>query len=420
MVGEVSVLNKLRSPVPISFRSAVLACICLAITSACAADPGDRPVGRDAVGRSKVNGVTIVNNPALRGAAPTLTLSDSVVRDIGGLKENAADEFNHNNGYLSGVALADGVLGVIDQFRVHLFDSTGRRVAVVGRAGLGPNEFAGLERICRMRGDTMIVFDQRRVSVVSAQGEIVRQSTIADLNLPATGCFDDGTIVTQSFSARPSDTERLSYAVRRRTDGSVVDTLGAFPLLEYRGVAQYIMLHAHGQFLYVSDPRQSDIRRYRQDGSSDQIVRLADEPRPMDANSAQQWLSGGAPMAAADNGGTGFANGTNKVMWPFYRALKIDGTGRLWVRSFPDDDTAPDRWTVYDTSGALSGRLDIPRSPPRVIANPRAGAPATFPGQAPELIDAFGDYVILLEKDSEGAMHFVTRRMLPINQNTVP
>ncbi len=395
-----------------SFRSAVLTFACVAMAAGCAGDSGNRGIVR-----VTVDGVSVVSNPAQLGAAPTLELSDTILRDIGGLKENEADEFNHNISTLSGLALSDGGLAVIDQFRVHLFDSTGQQVAVVGRAGLGPNEFVGLEDICRMRGDTLIVFDQRRVSVLSPQGEIVRQSTVPDLSVTARGCFEDGTVVSQSFSRTEPDSVMISHAVRRRDDGSILDTLGMHPVLATRGIGQFMLHYAHGQFLYISDPRRNEVRRYRQDGSLDQIVRMADKPRTMDAKNAQRWLGGAAPMAGS--GASAFASRSNKTVWPFYRAIKVDGTGRLWVRNFPEDDTAPDRWTVYDTSGALIGSLDIPRSPARAIANPRRGYPSTMPGQAPELIDTYGDFVILRERDSQGAAHFVTRRLLKIDQETL-
>jgi len=378
-------------------------------TTAIAACGGESAGGRFT--RYTVNGVSMIENPARVGTAATLRLSDSIARDIGGLKEHAEDEFNHMNGFLSGVMLFNGGFAVIDWTQVRVFDSAGTQVAVVGREGRGPGEFSGLTQICRVQGDTLLVFDQsRRVTVLSPRAEIVRQTAIADPGVTGDGCFDDGTLVTQVFENAPVGMVRETHAVRRRDDGSIVDTIGVFPALSFRGVAQYLRLHPHGVFMYVSDPRKNEVRRFRRDGTLDQVVRMADKSRPIDASAAARWLGGPVPMAKS---GTNSEAGveTGKKTWPFYRGIKIDGTGRLWVRDFPEDDRAPDRWTVYDSNGVLVGSLDIPRSAPRAVPNPSPGAPATRPGFPRELIDAFGDFVILLERDPDGAAHFLTRRI---------
>jgi len=361
--------------------------------------------------RYTVNGVAMIENPARLGAPATFALGDSVVRDIGGLEEREEDEFNHKNGFLTGVTLANGGLAVIDWTRVRLFDSAGTQIAVAGREGRGPGEFSGLTQICRLPGDTLLMFDlSRRLTVLGPQGEIVRQSVVTELALTGDGCFDDGTVVTQSFEKGVTAAVRETRAVRRRDDGTIVDTIGVFPALSFSGVGQYMRLHPHGRFLYVSDPRRNEVRRFRLDGTLDQVVRMADKARAIESRAAQRWLGG--PVAAAgspDSGGD--ARPSGDLTWPFYRGIKIDGTGRLWVRDFPADDTAPDRWTVYDSLGVFVGSLDVPRSAPRAVPNPPPGAPPMMPGFAPELVDAFGDFVILLERDADGAAHFRTRRI---------
>jgi len=383
--------------------------VALVLVSLAAAGCGGESAGGRFT-RYTVNGVSMIENPPRLGVPASFRLGDSVVRDVGGLKERSEDEFNHRNGFLTGVRLSTGGLAVIDWTRVRLFDSTGVQTSVVGRQGRGPGEFIGLIQICRLAGDSLLVLDQsRRLTVISPQGAIVRQSTIADLMLTGAGCFGDGTVVTQAFDVATARQLRETYAVRRRDDGTVVDTIGVFPALAFAGIGQYMRLHPHGQFLYVSDPRKNEVRRFRLDGTLDQVVRMGDKARPIDTESAQRWLGG--PVAAAGSGAPdeGMPKPEEQT-WPFYRNLLIDGTGRLWVRDFPADDAAPDRWTVYDTTGVLVGAVDIPRSAPRAVPNPPPGAPSTRPGFAPELVDAFGDFVILLERDADDAAHFITRR----------
>lgn len=362
--------------------------------------------------RYTVNGVTMIENPARSDAPVTLRLSDSVWRDIGGVQEVADNEFNHRNGFLTGVALKNGGFAVIDWMRVRLFDSSGTQTAVVGREGRGPGEFFGLTWICAMAGDTVLVYDQtRRVSVIAPTGVVARQYVTPDASVPSRGCFDDGSFVTQDFTRTVAD-DVPSVAAERRSanDGSIVDTVGILPMQRFRGVSQYVGLRVQGRFVYVSDPRKNEVRRFRIDGALDQVLRMADKSRPIAKEDAQRVLGG--PVAAAGSASKSAASpSVTDETWPFYQSILVDRDGRLWVQDFPLNDDAPDRWAAYDTTGAPLGTLHVPRAPRRTIANPNTGAPLSVPGFAPDLVDAFGDFVILLERDEDGAAHFRTRKV---------
>jgi hypothetical protein len=360
------------------------------------------------------DGVPVVVQPARYGSPATLVLDDTVRRDIGGLKERDEDEFDHGNGFLTGLSRADGGLAVIDQHRVRLFDSSGAPIAVVGRQGRGPGEFLGLTLLCRVADDRVVVFDQaRRVTVIAAEGAIEQQSTLPELAFVSDGCFDDGSFLVQTYTRSASAEVQEMPAVHMRADGSIVDTIGRFPMGGFRGVSQFVRLHARGRYLYVSDPRTSEVRRYTTNGVLDRILRTDDAPRRMPDGEAQRWLGG--PVAAAGSGSQrndGDPSAT-EVTWPFYRDLHIDASGRVWIRDFPEDDEAPDRYAIYDSTFAFVGRLDLPRGPRRAVPNRPAGAPETAPGVAPDLVDALVDEVVLLVRDADGAAHFVTRRLRP-------
>lgn len=360
------------------------------------------------------DGVPVVVQPARHGSAATHVLEDRVVRDIGGLKERSEDEFDHGNGFLTGLSRSDGGLAVIDQHRVRLFDSSGAPIAVVGRQGRGPGEFLGLTLLCRLADDRIVVFDQaRRATVITVSGEIEQQTTMPELAFVSEGCFDDGSLLVQTFTRNMSAEVSEMPAVHMRVDGSVIDTLGRFPMTGFRGVSQYMRLHVRGRHVYVSDPRKSEVRRYTADGTLDRMLRTEDSPRRMPEGEAQRWLGG--PVAAAGSGASRAERAPRaaEVTWPFYRDLHIDASGRVWIRDFPEDDEAPDRYAIYDSTFAFVGRLDVARGSRRVITNPPPGAPATAPGSAPELVDARGDEVVLLIRDADGAAHFVTRRLRP-------
>jgi hypothetical protein len=360
------------------------------------------------------DGVPVVVHPARHGSAATHVLEDRVVRDIGGLKERSEDEFAHTNGWLTGILRSDGGLAVIDEYRVRLFDGSGVQVAVVGRQGWGPGEFVQLSSICRATDDRVIVLDQtRRVTEIDASGSIRQQTSLPELASMSDGCFEDGSFLLETIPTKLQTEVSESPAVRLRVDGTMVDTIGTFPSYGFRGISQYVRLHVHGRFVYVSDPRRSEVRRYTSDGTLERILRTEDSPRRMPAREAQRWLGG--PVAAAGSGTTRNERAPNvaEVTWPFYRDLHIDASGRVWIRDFPEDDEAPDRYAIYDSTFAFVGRVDVPRVPARDAPDQPAGAARKRIGFAPKIVDAIGDEVVLLERDADGAAHFVTRRLRP-------
>jgi len=102
--------------------------------------------------RTVEGGVEVVSNPARLTAPLTLRLSDSALLKVGGFRGNANDEFNHLNGYLTGVLLSDGGLALADWTRVRIFDDRGEQTAVVGTEGSGPGEFRGVDAtLCAAR-----------------------------------------------------------------------------------------------------------------------------------------------------------------------------------------------------------------------------------------------------------------------------
>ena len=72
--------------------------------------------------------------------------------------------------------------------QIRIYDSTGRRVAAVGRRGSGPGEFQHFGAMTWI-GDTLFVDDgrQRRVSYIGATGEVLRTSMLQQPLAPQIG-----------------------------------------------------------------------------------------------------------------------------------------------------------------------------------------------------------------------------------------
>lgn len=105
------------------------------------------PVIRDSAG------VRIVENRARASAPVQFTLGTKARFDVGGLEPEPDNEFNPIQGYLRGTWLSNGGLAVIDEVRMHLFDAAGKRLAIVGRKGKGPEEVTFITSIYRTRGN---------------------------------------------------------------------------------------------------------------------------------------------------------------------------------------------------------------------------------------------------------------------------
>ena len=360
------------------------------------------------------NGVVQISNPPRALASIRFRVSDSILRDIGGLQSREDDEFNHRNGYLTGATFSRGGLAVIDWTRVRLFDSRGIQTAVVGQKGSGPNEFQGLTQLCRFGGDSLLVMDDnlRRASIISPQGEIVRQFPYAQfggtgVKILGDGCFADGSFAAQTFSRAAGESIMESYVVHIRADGAVVDSLGRFPQPSFAGVGRYMRLHLRGDFLYVNDPRTSDVRRYDMHGRLRRVVQMRDESRTMSDKDAAMWGGAGAVAAAGSGAPSSRQERPRTLTWPFYRDVLIDSNDRLWVLDFPPEQNAPDRWTAYDSTGAVLGAVIVSRGPP--MGTSPLLWPTTF-------IDADRDQILLLEHDADGAAHFRTRRLIPVER----
>ena len=177
-------------------------------------------------------GVRIVENTARKDAPVRYRIADKPLFEVGGLELNPDEEFDHKQGYLRGVRLSNGGFAVIDVSRVHYFDARGKRVRIVGKKGQGPEEFLYLTSICRTRGDTLILYDShnRRLSVLDGSGRILRTILQGDNGSASSNfCFDDGSFVLERMDQLGS--LRQKRVTRLRTDGSISNVVGTFPML---------------------------------------------------------------------------------------------------------------------------------------------------------------------------------------------
>jgi hypothetical protein len=259
------------------------------------------------------------------------------------------------------VRLSNGNYAVIDKNRVQYFDARGKRLQIVGRSGAGPEEFGWLTGICRTRGDTVVVRDERnaRLAVLDGDGRIVRTIRYQALGMPDTHhCFDDGTLALALRSAwRDAGQAGTQQITRVRLDGSPVNEIGRFETPPYDPLtSMFLHVRATGQRLYVGDPRTGDVRVYTPAGKLATIIRSADPPVRIPRDMIEAQMKRNLPTAPVAR----LSAAQYWPTWPAYRDLQIDARGTLWVEDFNRDILKPDGWTAFDTQGRLVGRLIIP------------------------------------------------------------
>ena len=110
--------------------------------------------------------------------------------------------------------LSDGRVATIDPFaaRILIFGAVGRGQRRLGRQGRGPGEFANIEGVARLDGDTLLVVDggNPRFSWWTADGAMVAERPFPDA--PPLGAFvtidgvlADGRVVLHSDANAPAD-----------------------------------------------------------------------------------------------------------------------------------------------------------------------------------------------------------------------
>jgi hypothetical protein len=143
-------------------------------------------------------------------------------------------------GVTGAVRLRDGRIAVANGRvpAIQVFGSEGEFVSVVGREGLGPGEFSGIDSLLPYRGDSMAVFDAVRQHVMIFGGDGTWGRSIP---LPANGgrarllgVFPDGALLysTDTFSTATGVWRDSATYVRVSSDGTVADTLGRWPTEE--------------------------------------------------------------------------------------------------------------------------------------------------------------------------------------------
>ncbi|MDX1395492.1 MAG: hypothetical protein R3195_13980 [Gemmatimonadota bacterium] len=354
-------------------------------------------------------GVVLVQNPEAGLWEPGGAWTVSEVLRIGTSGADADYQF----GQITGIAeLADGRIAVFDTQgqEMRLYSAAGEYLQTIGGPGSGPGEFAlGAGPILVGPGDTLVVPDvsNQRVNRFAPDGEPLGSFPLnfaagipmAWLDTPG------GDIVTQiramafpgqAFGGQAAGADRElegagnDFLVRRRTDGSIIDTAlvvksgGTFQAADGGGSIEFFApeplwaLLPDGVIYGVNDDYRFFV--YGADGELERVISRPFELQPVAADDQQYLIDamsrvwedfGVPPPAIAQLRETiGFAE-----TYPAYALLRGGPDGSIWVQRLRDlgGMSAEEReefnpmvgfgsptWDVFDAEGRYMGRVEMP------------------------------------------------------------
>ena len=355
---------------------------------------------------AQASAVDTVANLSLRSASRAFVLATRPTLILGGLNDDPEREFRAPGSYVSAVRLHDGHLAVIDRDRILFFASNGRLLRSVGRSGNGPGEYRYLTSICRLRGDTLVVWDDgaRRLGVLTADDGFVRHISLDGASAGTSSCGSDGRILVLGLVQDPSSPRGVVGSGHLiHSDGSPVGQPFRYDPGSMDAAARTPSVVAADDRTYVGVAERFEIREMLSNGSV-RLIRTPDTPPPLSDRDYDRLLARMVPdQPRAKEMRARLKERRTAARWPAYGRMLADPTGCLWVQQrVPGlaDRPRPDRWFAFNKAGRLLGFLEIPGA--------SSGSGRT------ELIRIESGEAQLRDRDEDGAVRLAFRRVLPL------
>lgn len=383
--------------------------VLLLVLAACSKQGGPAAAGpavRDSAG------IRIVENTAAQwGEGAAWTVADSPSVSIGGTAGDSLTDM----GQIAGVVrLPDGRLVVANGATpdVRFFDAAGRHLLTTGRRGSGPGEFQAMASLLSFGSDSLIVTDlmTRRMTVVSPDGTTGRSYTLGakggmeivgagtgtgsvSLAIPV-GAFPDGSVLgmLQTFrvgEAPPGAYRDTAAYVRYSPDGAAGDTVMRLPGVELEqmvlsfagrematpspvplGRMTAVAVGPAGVAVAVND--RYEVELHDAAGKLRALVRVAQPAVPITeadkkAHRQEQLEQFGnmpglraVPEPLKAQMRKRVEEATYPATLPFVTELRYDPDGNLWAGEVQRPGVTVRRYAVFDTAGALLGRVAMP------------------------------------------------------------
>lgn len=266
---------------------------------------------------------------------------------------------------------------------IRVFDRSGQLQRSLGRTGSGPGEFLALMRIWESGGDTLFTYDVRlsRITAFAIDsGDVLWSEQLPVQMGQAVDRFENGSfLMTQAVEELvfPLGTKTVdSAAVHRFEMGRDRQELVRLPartrfrvtVPDGAQIATGLPLEPLGFFLVIGDTLltgygDTAVITKRSSISGEEIgaLRIPMQRRPFNEQLRAIWMD---EMVARLPGSRQEAEGFVSQLprpdsLPVFDRLKVDGSGRLWVREFPLPGADSARWVVIDGAGALVAEISF-------------------------------------------------------------
>lgn len=283
---------------------------------------------------------------------------------LGGLDESEHGELDLKTPWLSAVALQGGTVAVNETSGVKLFSSRGRFQSVIGKAGMGPGEFAQVREVCALSDNSFMAIDfpSQKRTIVASTGQVERVIR-TDGAIPVGACDSAGTVLLRlpsDGSTRVGDRPVSAYRLLSLDDEWLSGRIEIQRALAAGPISFEQSFQLVGARIVVADPESGTISIFSREGALVSQLRLS---TPLIPVTDAQWDS--------------------LVLWAFpaqynppelrrrlierarvLRPLNYPAFGRVWADSAANawiqDYANPSRFTVVNLSGEMLGRLELP------------------------------------------------------------
>jgi hypothetical protein len=283
--------------------------------------------------------------------------------------------------------------------RLHVVDPSGKAVQVGnfnGRAG-------SLQTVCATGDDRLLVFhDRTQFTFFRPSGEAQATGAVPDratLLCPAGGSQVWLRISPLSSSFGPSETPPDPAVTSRRTkvvlrrvdlaaDSRVLADLGEFEAADYysfgpiprmqgntrppiyswrqRPFARDLAIAVDGARLHAGDGSSWEVRTWDGSGRLIRILRVQVPVEPVTPELRASFIE--SEFAGNTEGFRARSiqqqrlldQATYPAALPAFSALRVDRTGRLWVRRYPKPMDTTQEWWVFTADARYMGRVEIP------------------------------------------------------------
>lgn len=307
--------------------------------------------------------------------------------------------------------------------RIRYYDSAGRHLRTFAFVGDGPLELRRVVALYPLRGDTVVATTNAdvgmqewlmHVAVIDPSGAVVRKHALRWASPPWRETSEgisiipwgpyvgiDAIAADGSFIIRTFDWQVLSGSTgthwvkepyyRVAFDGSRADTLAVLPtrtIIERadlrRGYATPLFARnapkvaLHGNLLYWGNGDSFEVQIYDLSTAARlttpvRIIRYQSDRAPLTGvELIESWLGVMVRPATSAAESTFIRDAERPSLamqtLPEYRRMMTDAAGNLWVESTRvgqfardgDDDTEPNVWNVFDSTGALVSTVSMP------------------------------------------------------------